>query len=444
MKKSLIALAVLAASGGAFAQAQTVSITGTLGMGFKSTTTGNAAGTVTSGMGVDQSEINFGIAQKIDGAQTVEVKLGIAGADRSGESSATGGDLNSGSVYGRDASITYTNTNFGQFKLATSEGGDYFNAVAGLGVSGQGQPLVEMDGKLHETKSSSDKISYTVPLGPVYFNVEHAEHSSRLGFGKGSTGSGSGQRNNTYSLYYAAGPLQLLGAYRTYDNGLSGPCTASSCPALSATKDNLYNLQGAYDFGVVKVGVGYQYVNASAGMHQSDAQVTVAVPMGPLTLAAAFDTSKLADAVNTNAFANIGGGGAWIGQDYEGTTNGYSLGAKYNLSKNFSVLTKFASWTHSGYSRYEADAPFKAAALQAFSGPATAYAIAGATYQAAAAAYAANPSAATGAAAQAAGAAAQAAGATAQAAWLNAKNASSGLTGNNTASEASIVLTYTF
>ena len=231
-------------------------------------------------------------------------------------------------------------------------------------------------------------------------------------------------------MYYPAGALTLLGSYRTYDNPKSGPCTLTDCPALSATKDNLYNLQGAYDLGVVKVGVGYQYVNASAGMHQADTQVTVAAPMGPLTLAAAFNTSTLSNAPDTSAFANIGAGGAWVGTQYEGTANGYALGAKYALNKNFSILARFASWVHSGYSRYEADATFKVPALQAFGSAAAA---AGA----AKAAYAATPSAQTGAALQQAGAALQQA-------WSAAQQASSGLTDSSRASEASILLTYTF
>jgi len=427
MKKTLSALAVVALSGTAMAQ---VSVTGTFIFGYKSTTTGNVAGTLSSGLGVDTSEIYFTDKEDLGGGQTVQAKLGLAGVDRSGESSRQPFFSGSnGPVTGRDASLTYTNTSIGQFKLSSSQGGDYFTAVAGLGVSGTGEALIEMDGKLHEIKGPSDAVSYTVPLGPVYLNMEHSENGSLLGAGRGSTG-GNAQRKNTYSVYYNGGPLTLLGAYRTYDRGLSGPCTASDCPALSATKDNLYNLQGAYDFGVAKVGLAYQYVNASAGMHQIDTMVSVAAPLGPVTLAGSYSTSEMTDPPDTNAFANIGAGGAWIATQYAGKTDGYSFGAKYALSKRTSILARYASWTHSGYSRYEADGPLKAAALQTFGGAAYAYGVAKATYDAA-------PSAASGAALQQAGGAMQQA-------WGAAKAASAGLTNGNTANEAGIYLVHTF
>jgi hypothetical protein len=414
MKKTLVALAVAAISGASFGQS--VQMSGSLSMGFKATTAADAAGTQKSGSGVDQSEINFSVKQKIDATQSVEAKLGLAGADRSGESTAVGGGTNSGAAFGRDASITYTNTRWGQVKLSASEGSGYFSSVGGLGLSGQGQPLIEMDSKLHERKASSDSISYTAAIGPVYVQLEHSEPASDLGLGGGSTGSGGHQRKTTYSAYYPADKLTLLAVFRTYDNQIKGACTASDCPAIYATKDNLYNLQGSYDFGVVKVGAGYQYVNASAGMHQIDSIISAAVPMGPLTLAASYYTSKTTDVPDTSAFANIGAGGAWDAKQYAADTSGYSVGAKYDLSKNFSLTARYASWTPSGYARYEADGDVKPAMLQKF----------GAAY----AAYAAAPSAATQ-------------GALAQA-WGAAANASAGLKSDKTATEASLLLTYSF
>lgn len=413
MKKTLIGLAAFALAGSALAQ---VNVNGTFIFGYKGTTRGDTVATKASGLGVEQSEINLSAKEDIGNGQTVEAKLSLAGLDRSGESSAQPYAVGSnGPVTGRDASLTYTNKSIGQFRLSTSEGRDYFTAVAGLGVSGIGQPLIEMDGKLHETKGSSDAISYTVPIGPVYFNMEHSENASFAGIGKGSTG-GNKQRKNTYSVYYNQGPMTLLGAYRTYDRGLSGDCTATDCPALQATKDNLYNLQGAYDFGVAKVGVAYQFVNASAGMHQIDTMVSVSAPLGPVTVAASYSTSEMTDPPDTSKFANIGLGGAWLATPYAGKTDGTALGAKYAMSKRTSIVARYASWTHSGYSRYEADATPKAVALQKFG-------VAFATYSAA-------PTPANQ-------------GALGQA-WGAAQAASSGLTKNDVASEYGIYLVHTF
>jgi len=348
MHKSLVAVAVIAAAGVSYAQ---VTVSGNVSMGYKATTSGKLGGPQASGLGVDTSAIDFSVKEEIARGQTLEVSMGLAGADRSGESSATPyATGTNGPVTGRNAAITYTNTSFGQIKMSTAEGADYFSAVATVGA-----PIIEMDGKLHETKSSSDHISYTVPLGPLYLNFDHGEGSAAKGLGVGSTGSAAQatnyQNNNTVSVYYSQGPLTLLGAYRSYDNRKNGPCALSSCPAVLATKDEVLNLQAAYDLGAAKVGLGYQQAVATSGATVADAMIAISAPVGAWTLGAAFSNSRMYNAPDTSAFL----GGAWDGRKYEGTAAAYSIGASYALSKRTSVVTRYATWTHSGYSQYEAD-----------------------------------------------------------------------------------------
>jgi hypothetical protein len=351
MKKTLIGLCVMAISGAASAQ---VSVTGRFAFGYVATTAGNAASVKSSGLGVDKSELFFTVKEDLGSGQFVEAKLGVAGLDRSGES--TRQPYRSGSngqITGRDASLTYTNMSFGQIKLSTSESGDYFAGVANLGA-----PVIDMDGKLHESKSSSENISYTVPVGPVYVTFDHGEPSGVLGAGNGAAGS-SAMRTSTLVAYYGGGPLTVLGAYRKYDNGKSGPCTYYDCPAIYGTKDWAINLQGAYDFGIGKVGLGYQYAELHNGIRQVDAKLSVVAPVGPLTLGAAVATSRTADAPDTSAFF----GGRFLALPYQGTGNSYSFGASYAFSKRTSILARYAAWVHSGYSQYEADVQLLGAAL---------------------------------------------------------------------------------
>ena len=355
MKKTLIASAVLLASGAVFAQA---SITGSFIYGYKATTSAKANNPQAAGMGVDTSEIDLAVKEDLGGGQTVEAKMAFAGADRSGESTSTAGN---GNVKGRDASLTYTNSSIGQFKFSTAEGGDYFNAIATVGA-----PVIEMDGKLHETKSSSDHASYTVPVGPTYFNVDFGEPSAGMGLGAGMQGTanpGKDQRNITYSLYYPAGSLTVLGAYRNYNNRQDGACQAGAtsmaqCPAIYATKNDLLNLQMAYDFGVAKLGLGYQSVAATNGITQLDTMIAVSVPMGAWTIGAAWSQSKLSNAPDTTNFVF----GTWDARKYEGSAYGASYGVSYAFSKRTSVTLKYATWNHSGYSQYEADAAANAIA----------------------------------------------------------------------------------
>jgi predicted porin len=351
VKKTLICLAVLTVAGGAIAQ---VSLTGRVAFGFVATTVGNAAATKSSGLGFDKSELNILVKEDLGNGQFIEARLGLAGLDRSGESSRQPFYSGSnGPVTGRDASITYTNMSFGQVKLSTTESADYFSGVANLNA-----PVIDMDGKLHETKSSSDNISYTVPVGPVYVTYDHGEPSSGLGAGKGSE-SNTGMRTSTLVAYYGGGPLTLLGAYRKYDNGRSGPCTYFDCPAIYGTKDWAINLQGAYDIGVAKLGLGYQYAELHNGIRQVDAKVSVVAPLGPITLGVAVANSRTADAPDTSAFF----GGRFLASPYQGSSNAYSVGASYALSKRTSILARYAAWVHSGYSQYEADVVLLGAAL---------------------------------------------------------------------------------
>lgn len=357
MKKTLIALAVLAASGAAMAQ---VTVTGKLAMGYKAFKAGNNAGTETSGLGVDTSEIYFTATEDLGGGQKVEARLGVAGLDRSGESSylygAYGVTGPNGPATGRDASLTYTNSAFGQIQLATLERPDFFNVVA-LAEA----PVIEMDNKLHEYKKVVDQIRYAVPLGPVTVFLNHIEDYNKpaaLGLGVGAAGQ-TGQRANQLAAQYNGGPLTAFASYRSYDNRIEGGCAAAApalafaaCPALNLTKDSLYNLQASYDLGMAKIGIGYQDVSATNGMHQKDSMISLSVPLGAVTLGAAWSRSETADAPNTAPFL----GGLWKAKDYEGTANGYSVGARYSLSKRTSVLARHAAWTTSGYVQYEKDA----------------------------------------------------------------------------------------
>jgi hypothetical protein len=336
MKKTLIALAALAASGATFAQ---VTLSGNLTMGYKATQNAKPAQNEAAGFGVDTSQIDFSVKENMGGGQSVHAKMALAGLDRSGESG-------NGAAQGRDATLTYTNTSFGQLELGTTSSVNYF-----AGIASAGAPVIDFDGKLFETRSSSDYISYTVPIGPVYIQLNYGEPSGGLGLGRGTTGAGAlGQRNNTISAYYSAGGLTLLGAFRTYDNRKVGNLLGATGFAeyAAGTKDDVTNIQGSYDFGVAKIGAGFQAANASNGVHVNDALVGFSVPVGSWTFGGTYARSAASDAKDTAAFG-------WNLANYNGTATGYSLGASYAISKRTSITTKYARWTHSGYSQYEAD-----------------------------------------------------------------------------------------
>lgn len=336
-KDEKLALAALVAgtAGAAFAQA---SLTGNVTYGYTQTT--SAAGSLASGLGVDTAELYLGSKEDLGGGSTVEAKLGLADTTRAG---VTGGDL----------SLVYTNMSVGQISMETEKGSDYF-----AGIASAGAPVINMDGKHHETRSSSDSIAYTVPVGPVYMRFSHGESSSGIGLGRGGAGSASNtvkQRNNTVSAYYASGPLQALLAFRSYDNRIEGdPLSLAAVGGVSdylqATKNSIINAQASYDLGVAKVGAGFQESTGTNGITVRDALMGVSVPAGAFTFGATYSTSDLQGARDTHALVG------WKASQYNGRATGYSLGVQYAMSKRTSLALKTANWTHSGYSQYEADA----------------------------------------------------------------------------------------
>ena len=368
MKKTLIALAVLAASGASFAQ---VTITGTLAMGYKQTTSvgtsravhpvagapffgavlnaGNS-GADAAGFGVDTSEIDFAATEDLGGGQKIEAALALAGADRSGESG-------NGTVQGRDATLTYTNNSFGRIQLGTT-----MDSAIHSGIPSAGAPVINMDGKLFQIRSSSDFVSYAAPIGPVVFVYKLSESSAGIGLGEGTSGAAGtkvGQRTSDFVVVYNKGPLELVGAYRSYDNRNS----TTIATAEGLTKDNAFIAQAGYNFGVAKVGFGMNATTASVGPKVTDMMLGVSFPVGALTLGMTLGratTSGVSDAATT-AFPSTGAP-AFLTQANmksfmqlaDGTANSMSFGAKYDLSKRTNLSVKYATWTRSGYEQFEA------------------------------------------------------------------------------------------
>lgn len=353
MKKSIIALAALAASGASFAQ---VTITGTLAMGYKATkatgvsalnagiiNTPAAGGADASGMGVDTSQINISAKEDLGGGQSIEAQMALAGLDRSGES----GD---GSVKGRDAILTYTNTSFGRVQLGTTEG-----AAVHSGVPTAGAPVIDMDGKLFQKKQNNDFISYAAPIGPLLFQYKLSESQNGLGLGQGSSGPAGtkvDQRTSDFALAYNQGALTLVGVYRSYDNREKNTIASP----LGLTKDDVFGVQAGYDAGVAKFGFGYNTIGATVGPKVQDILVGVSAPVGAWTLGATYGMAITSGAADAPVSVFPGGSALFKSnmQKADGTATGYSLGAQYSMSKRTSVLMRYASWVRSGYEQFEA------------------------------------------------------------------------------------------
>ena len=326
MKKSLIALAVLAASGASFAQ---VSITGNLTYGYQSSTAGDlksattgavlVQGGDTAGLGAETTNVVFTAKEDLGGgyAATASMKLNnnVAG-------NATTGD---------DTSLTLA-TPVGGLVLGSAKGADYLSG----GIAGLGAYYAGWDGsatKLFTTRTQRDYAAFIIPVGAFTFSVSQHEAAGSTVFGSGSTGTlaatngGSSAPVTTLSATYTAGPLVANGQYAVYKNS----------QAFGNAKDTT-RLAASYDLGMVKLGGGLVVTNqdntgfATHSPKTTDYLVAAKVPMGASSFGLTFASRTLADQASGVVPASF-------------TGTGYSLEYGYAMSKRTSVIANYGRWT---------------------------------------------------------------------------------------------------
>lgn len=308
MKKTLIALAVLAASGASFAQ---VTITGNLAMGYQATTTGGvASSTDAAGFGVDTSQVDFAATEDLGGGMKVTAKMALAGADRSGESG-------NGTVNGRDATLSLQ-TSVGILTLGSVKAADYLSG----GLAGVGAYYNDFSGKVLSARTVRDTVTFTVPVGAFALSATYQEGTAVQGLNVGTTGDAANTAQSLSGVVasYAKGPLAANFTYLAFNS------------SVGRTKSQT-RLSGAYDLGAAKLGLGAVVTNSDAGTggKATDLLFGASIPLGATTLGAQFVQRKIDDV-------------AFTGQGV-GTINGAELQASYALSKRTNVIGNYARWT---------------------------------------------------------------------------------------------------
>jgi hypothetical protein len=324
MKKTLIALAVLAASGASFAQA---TITGNYTFGYVQTNGGGAA--TKSGIGTDTAAVKFSASEDLGGGLKAAGQVSIANANRDG------------AVTGEDAKVTLTG-GFGALTLGTVESANGLLAIGSSGASGFG-----LDGKVISGSSNIDIVAYGLPLGNgLTLGVSYVDRgaaattagtaSAGTGLGVGSTGPAGAQTSYTAGVTYAAGPLAAKLDFTNWNRFNDSDITQNSAAntlvsgGASAANKSRYRLSAGYDMGVVRLSGGYSQLNAEVAgtsITATETLVGVKVPAGALTIGLDFAT-----ATKTGSH----------------DSNGLSLGLGYDLSKRTSVSTSYATWKAAG------------------------------------------------------------------------------------------------
>lgn len=301
MKKTLVALAAVAVTGGAFAQA---TMTGAVAYGFESDT--SSSNVTTSGFGLEDAELNFAISEPLEGLGTLSAGLGFGYGGRGG------------ALTGNDTNITLTLNSGVKIAMKSEKGAEYLTGgIAGAGANFEAD--LTYTGQLSRTLNDTVAVSFPLIEG-VTLTVKHSEPNSDVAVGTGSaadrstlatstTAAGTYQRHNTASLDYKAGDLVANAQFRSYDDQI----------ANSAYYVNTKNrLSVSYNLGVAKIGAGVDQNNYTYGNTKTATLVGMTVPLGNVILGA--QLLSLNAAGNASAASNY-------------TRSGALAGLQYNLSK---------------------------------------------------------------------------------------------------------------
>jgi predicted porin len=309
MKKTLIALAVLAASGASFAQA---TITGNYTFGYKQTQAAGAA--QTSGIGTDTAAVTFAASEDLGGGLKAAAQVSIASAYRGA------------TVGGEDAKLTLTG-GFGQLTMGTVESANGLLAIGSSGASGFG-----LDGATNVISGSTnlDVIGYGLPLGNgLTLGVSYTDVGTAAGvptLGAGTTGAAIGQSSWTVGVTYAAGPLALKLDTTAYNRNGDTDVTSNA-------GQSRYRLSGAYDLGMVRLSAGYSRKSNSGDKTEYETLIGFKVPVGAVTAGLDYATAST-DTAGVKSLEK----------------QGYSLGVSYALSKRTSVSASYLNWDTRGVS----------------------------------------------------------------------------------------------
>ena len=278
-------------------------MTGAIAFGYQSDTT--SANATSSGLGMDDAEINFAISEDIEGLGKLAAKMGFGASGKS--SGATG----------NDATITLTTDSGIAITGGTTKGASYL--TQGLASAGTAYQW-DLSDKLFTKRTINDAITVKVPVAEgVSVSVAHSEGAVvAYGAGTGAAGYDTPQRYNTVGLDYAAGPLAINAGYRAYDNTVEASSSSSDVRNRAAL---------SYDLGLAKIGAGYEQTKYKYGNKKTDSLLGINVPLGgALNLGAQLAQSSTTDNASSSDNAD---------------RSGYLLVANYNLSKRTYLVANY-------------------------------------------------------------------------------------------------------
>lgn len=274
MKKTLVALAVLATAGTAFAQ-NAVSLTGNFGVGVQRTVVGSGA-YGRPGLAVTDGGLTFAGSEDLGGGLKAGFNLntdffrpanlaGIAAFNGSSGSATT------------DATLSLSG-GFGGVKAGLWESRSYawdFGNVApiSLPVDLYDTSFTGTASQILQAAARDARIAYTTPsFGGFKFTALISERA--------------------YGVISGVNPEEGLSLAASYANG--GLTAALALKSVNVKDRNSYQLGANYDFGGFKLGAGVDLAQRGANADDRIGYlVSAAAPLGPVTVGATYAQSDL-------------------------------------------------------------------------------------------------------------------------------------------------------
>jgi predicted porin len=332
MKKTLIAMAVLAASGASMAQVTLYGVTGGQ-LQMQETAATGSADVKADGFGnvgaIGGSRFGLRGTEDLGGGLSanfaLEAGVGVAdGTVTSGVSNTTNTSVTS-QLFNRQ-SWAGLSGGFGAVRLGRSTT-PFFETV-GLSdpFSTTGLSTIGLDGTQTPSGRASNSLFYTSPnFGGFTVNALYGKWDT-----SGATPADT--ENTGLSVGYSAGPLAVSFAFGDLET-VTATTAKTDGQALSAT----------YDFGAAKLFAGWATTEAKSNTaintytEDEEFNIGVTVPMGAVTLLASVGRNSRTYVVNGVETGSAGVGSALTGT---GDGNDWVLGAYYNLSKRTVAYVK--------------------------------------------------------------------------------------------------------
>jgi len=304
MKKTLVALAAVAATGGVLAQS---TLTGEVAYGFSSET---AANSTLSGWGTEAADFTIATTEDVPELGKVTASMSLDGSGGRGANS-TVNDIKLGLAMTNGLAIT----------TGSVKGGSYLGQ--GLASAGAAYEL-NMSGKTLSARTSNDFIAVAMTVMPgTKLSYTHTEADVAIGTGSASASGTTTQAYDTLSLSYTAGALAVDVGLRTYNNQVASSLTSAQQKSRGSV---------SFDMGVAKIGAGVDSTNYTYGNTDTQSAFGINIPMGSLSIG-----GQVASRVTSGGTSNYSRSGTLVGGMYSFSARTYAVAQYYSYDAGSTV-----------------------------------------------------------------------------------------------------------